>query len=89
MDLYAENILDHYKHPRKKESLVTASISHEEKNLSCGDALKIDLMIENDAIKQFGWTGDGCAISQAAISILSEELEGKSVSKIEAMTPKN
>lgn len=89
MDLYAENILDHYKHPRKKESLVTASISHEEKNLSCGDGLKIDLLIENGKVMQLGWTGDGCAISQAAMSILAEELEGKSLSDIDAMTPKN
>ncbi len=89
MDLYAENILDHYKHPRKKESLVTASISHEEKNLSCGDALKIDLMIEDGKVTQLGWNGEGCAISQAAMSILAEELESKTVEEIESITPKN
>ena len=52
------------------------SISHEEKNLSCGDVMKIDLLIEDEKLKDLKFSGNGCAISQAAISILSEEIIG-------------
>lgn len=74
MDLYAENILDHYRHPRKKESLESPDISHEEANHSCGDSISIALKCDGDCVKEIGWSGTGCAISQAAISILAEDL---------------
>lgn len=79
MDLYAENILDHYKSPRGKGSLASPSVSHSEKNLSCGDALTLHLKLENGKIVEIGWEGDGCAISQAGMSMLAEELAGKTV----------
>ncbi len=88
MDLYAENVLDHYRHPRNKKSLPAPTIRHEEKNLSCGDALTLDVMIENDKIIRVGWSGDGCAISQAAISLLSEELIDMDLLQASNITPK-
>ncbi len=89
MDLYAENILEHYKNPVGKNLLPSFSIEHEEVNLSCGDSVKIQLMLDGDRIAQLGWDGSGCAISQAAMSLLSEELSGKTVAQLEALTPKN
>ncbi len=86
MDLYAENILDHYRHPRGKRPVTAPTVTHEEINVSCGDALTISLVIANDQITAVGWEGSGCAISQAAISMLSEELTGKSLKEIESMT---
>lgn len=86
MDLYAENILDHYRHPRGKSRLPSPSVTHEEVNLSCGDAITLDLTIKNDHIHDIGWEGSGCAISQAAMSMLSEELVGKSLKGVEALT---
>ena len=85
MDLYAENILDHYRHPRHKEKLSSPSVMHEEVNLSCGDALTVQLLIKDDRVQDIGWEGTGCAISQAAMSMLSEELTGKSFTEIEGM----
>lgn len=79
MDIYAENIIDHYKHPHKKERLASPTVSYEEKNPSCGDTLTVDLEIENETVTGVGWTGEGCAISQAAMSILSDELAGKPI----------
>ena len=76
MDLYAENILDHYRNPRGQKKLADPSVIHREENTSCGDELTIELKIENDIITEMTWTGTGCAISQAAISLLSEEVEG-------------
>ncbi|MBU0766725.1 iron-sulfur cluster assembly scaffold protein [Patescibacteria group bacterium] len=86
MDLYAENILDHFKNPRNKGEIVNPTVEHEEVNLSCGDKLTIQLSIENDVIKEIQWNGTGCAISIGATSILSEELEGKSVEEISELS---
>lgn len=82
MDLYAENILDHYKHPRHHGELVDASVRHTEKNLSCGDTVTLDLRIEDGRVTGIAWTGEGCAISQAGMSMLSEELQGKTVEEV-------
>jgi len=89
MDLYAENILDHYRHPRCKQSISNPTVSHKEENLSCGDVLELELTIENNAIKEIGWSGTGCAISQAAMSMLTEDLESTKIEDIEKMTPEN
>ena len=85
MDLYAENILDHYRHPRGKSRLPSPTVTHEELNLSCGDALTVDLLIDGDRIRSVGWEGSGCAISQAAMSMLSEALVGKSLQEVDAL----
>ncbi|MBI3332318.1 iron-sulfur cluster assembly scaffold protein [Candidatus Peregrinibacteria bacterium] len=89
MDLYAENILDHYRHPRSKKRLRAHTVSHEEVNHSCGDAIQLDLQIEGGKVVALGWDGTGCAISQASMSILSEELVGKSEEEIDRMTQKD
>jgi len=86
LDLYAENILDHFKHPRNTGSLTAPTITHREENLSCGDDLTLSLLIEDDTIKSLAWHGEGCAISQAAMSLLSEGLIGLAVSDAEALT---
>ncbi len=87
MDLYAENILDHYRHPRGKSPVADATVRHEEKNLSCGDALTVELMLKDGIITDIGWSGDGCAISQAAMSMMAEEITGKSAAEVAAMKP--
>lgn len=87
MDLYAENILDHYKHPRHTGTLPAPAVTREEINLSCGDRITLQLDIRNEIIHALAWTGEGCAISQAGMSILSEELIGKSTAEADALTP--
>lgn len=82
MDLYADQILDHYKHPRHAGALADASVSHEEVNLSCGDRVKIELAIDGGIVKDVGWTGTGCAISQAGMSLLSEHVIDKPVEEL-------
>ncbi len=81
MDLYAENILDHFRHPRKS-GLLAGCVSHEERNLACGDEIRLSLKISDGKIVDVGWEGTGCAISQASMSILSEELVGKTEEEI-------
>ena len=86
MDLYAENILDHYRDPRNKvqnaKCKVQSGITHSEKNISCGDEITVALDIENSVITSIKWTGTGWAISQAGMSIFAEEFEGKTSEEI-------
>jgi nitrogen fixation NifU-like protein len=86
MDLYADNILDHYKHPRNTGE-IPGAVRHREENLSCGDDLMIDVKIDDGVITSLKWQGQGCAISQAAMSLLSEDLIGMTVSDAEALKP--
>jgi nitrogen fixation NifU-like protein len=55
---------------------------HEEGNPSCGDQIRIELKIENNRIADVRFSGKGCAISQAAASILTEEIKGKTLDEV-------
>lgn len=77
-DLYRELILDHYKHPRNKGTLDPADFSHQDENPLCGDRIRIDVRVDdNDVISEIAFSGQGCAISQASASILTEYVLGK------------
>lgn len=82
MDLYREYILDHYRNPRNYGTLEQPSAHAEDSNPLCGDQLGIDLLIEDDQVKEVRFHGRGCAISQASASMLSEMIEGKSVEEV-------
>jgi nitrogen fixation NifU-like protein len=84
MDLYAQNILDHYKHPHNKGRMLKADLSHHELNDTCGDDIYVDLKMSGNKIKKIKFDGQGCAISQAGISILSEALLEKTKEEIMA-----
>jgi nitrogen fixation NifU-like protein len=89
MDLYAENILDHFKHPRFVGENPTATIIHREDNPSCGDDLTIFLTLEKDRITECVWKGQGCAISQASMSMLSETLLSQTLEEIDQLSPQD
>lgn len=82
MDYYREYILDHYRNPRNYGKLEQPTVHAEDSNPLCGDQLGIDLLIEGDRISEVRFKGRGCAISQAAASMLSEMIEGKSVEEV-------
>lgn len=86
MDMYHELILDHYKNPRNWGILDPADISHEEKNPLCGDRLRLTLRLKDGKIAEVGWSGEGCAISQASASMLGEILIGKTLEEARAIT---
>ncbi|MFA7277803.1 MAG: iron-sulfur cluster assembly scaffold protein [Candidatus Gracilibacteria bacterium] len=86
MDMYAENILDHFQHPRHKGAIITPTIELDDANPLCGDKLKLTLQVENGQIKDIGFEGSGCAISQAAMSMVAEELYGKNLTDAENIT---
>jgi nitrogen fixation NifU-like protein len=85
-DFYRENILDHYRHPRNKGRLEHPTHSHEEQNPLCGDVIRIDLHVTDDnVIDQVGFEGQGCAISQAAASMLTEMIQGKTLDEVKQL----
>lgn len=80
MDLYAENILDHYHHPHHHGVLEHPTVSAEDSNPLCGDKIRIDLSIdEHGVITDVGFSAEGCAISQASASMLTDEIIGKNI----------
>ncbi|MFO1020688.1 MAG: SUF system NifU family Fe-S cluster assembly protein [Planctomycetales bacterium] len=85
-DLYREHILEHYECPYHKGHLECPTCAHEDKNPLCGDVIHLELQVDDkDRIKQAYFDGQGCAISQAAASILCEQIEGKTVEELRDM----
>lgn len=83
MDIYKENIIDHYKNPRNKYVIKDPTHIVEEENLLCGDRIKFYLKTnQKNIIEEISFTGEGCAISQATASMLTEILKGKKISFI-------
>jgi nitrogen fixation NifU-like protein len=79
-DFYRENILDHYRNPRNKGHLDNPTHMHEEHNPLCGDVIRIDLHVnDEDVIEAVRFEGEGCAISQASASMLTEMIQGKTL----------
>lgn len=70
--LYSEKLLDHFRRPRNYGALTAPDVSHESFNPLCGDRIRIDLKLENESVKEIRFRGDGCAISIAAASLLTE-----------------
>ena len=90
MELYREHILDHFRNPRHRGRLSNPTASYEAWNPLCGDKLIIDVQLYRSGtsvlLKNVGWEGEGCAISLAVASILSEEIVGKSVAHVLKLT---
>jgi nitrogen fixation NifU-like protein len=85
-DLYRELILDHYKNPRNRGELDPADIRVEGQNPLCGDEIAISVSFDGgDTIEDIRFDGRGCAISQAAASMLTELVKGRPVADVAAM----
>ena len=78
-ELYRDYILEHYKQPRNFGELPDADMSFHDRNPLCGDEMEVQLVVEDGKIADLKWHGQGCAISQAAASIASDELIGMPV----------
>ena len=77
-DLYQEVIVDHSRRPRNFGRLVDATHSAEGFYPLCGDRLKLYVNVKNDAVQEARFEGDGCAISRASASLMTESIKGKS-----------
>lgn len=84
---YKDLILDHYKHPRNFGELSHADLRVHEANPLCGDIVDIKIKIDGDKISDIKFTGEGCAISTAATSLLTEYLKSKTKEELKSITP--
>jgi nitrogen fixation protein NifU and related proteins len=78
-ELYRDYILDHYKNPKNFGELPERDLEFHDKNPLCGDEMEVQIRVEDGKIADLKWHGQGCAISQAAASIASDELIGMPV----------
>lgn len=83
--LYQELILDHSRHPRNVGKLADATHVAEGDNPLCGDRITLFLKVENDMVIDAKFEGEGCAISTASASLMSENIIGKSINDINAL----
>lgn len=83
--LYREVILDHFQNPRHHGSLTKPTVSVEGKNPLCGDEITLQIVIDDGIIKEVAWNGRGCAISQASVSVLAENVVGKTITTAKTM----
>jgi nitrogen fixation NifU-like protein len=86
-DLYRELILDHYRNPRNKGRLEEPDISYEDDNPLCGDHIHLYLALDDQGrVQDVAWEGEGCAISMASASMLSEAIKGKSLEELRTLS---
>jgi nitrogen fixation protein NifU and related proteins len=86
-DLYRDYILEHYRRPHNFGVLDNATATQEGANPLCGDRITLQLRVADGQIAGVGFTGRGCAISQASASLLTDEIKGKPVATAAGMSP--
>ncbi len=87
MDMYRQTILDHYKNPRCFGHLTRVDATAEENNTSCGDRVVFELAFDKTRtrVSDVRFSGEGCAISQAASSMLAERIRGMDLESVLAL----
>ncbi len=89
-DLYRELIIDRYKNPIYRGELDPNDITFEDDNPLCGDHIRIDLRVDDDDIvTEALFSGQGCAISQAAADLLLESVQGKHLDDVKMLSKEN
>ena len=84
-DLYREVILDHYRNPRNKRALDGADIDLLHNNPLCGDEISVRVKLEDGAVSDAAFEGQGCSISQASASMLTEKIKGMKLDDVEGL----
>jgi len=84
--LYREAILDHYRNPRNRGTLDPSDFTYEDVNPLCGDEIRIDVRTDGERVTDVRFSGRGCAISQAAASMLMEMVEGQPLDEVKAIS---
>ena len=82
MDIYTEMILDLYKNPRNKGVIKNPTHENFKNNPLCGDEIKIQIKIENNIIDDIKFNGNGCAISQASASLLTDKIKKMNIQEV-------
>ena len=84
-EMYREQIIDLYENPLNTGNLNPHDFSYEEDNPLCGDVVRIDVRLDAEGrVAAVAWEGDGCAISQASASLLTDEVKGMTIEEVKA-----
>ena len=75
-DLYREVILDHYKNPKNRGELESPDLEFNGHNPLCGDTVTLHLQFDGEKITDVKFQGEGCSISQASISMMTQQIMG-------------
>ncbi len=88
MDIYRENIIEHYKNPLNHHPMEDATLVDEDLNPLCGDRIKIWVKLDGstETVESMTFQGNGCAISQATTSMLTEVVPGMSIDEVESIS---
>ena len=84
-DLYQELIVDHSRRPRNFRRLDHATHEAEGFNPLCGDKVKVYVDVDNGVVRNVGFEGEGCAISKASASLMTESVKGKTTAEVEKL----
>ena len=80
-DLYREIILDHYRQPRNRDASIEPTCSADGANPLCGDQVRVDVALVDDVIEAISFSGQGCSISQASASMMTEYVKGRTTAE--------
>ncbi len=87
-ELYKENILDHNKNPHNKRVIAGAHSEAEARNASCGDRGILHVCFgDNGVVTDAAFQGEGCAVSQAGLSMLTDKLRGMTINNLKLLSP--
>lgn len=86
--LYRQVIMDHYKNPRNRGRLEDGTITAEMNNPACGDQITLQLKIEDDVVTDVKFEGEGCSISMASASMMTQAIKGKKIEEALYMSEK-
>jgi nitrogen fixation NifU-like protein len=87
-DLYRRVIMDHYKNPRNKGDIDSGTVTIDLNNPTCGDRISLQMQLEDGTVKQAKFKGEGCSISIASASMMTEAVKGKSLDDALALADK-
>ena len=82
MDIYQQQIIEHYKNPHNKKVLLSPTFQARQVNSLCGDEIEVFLITNGESITDIGFTGQGCAISQASASMFTDYIKGKTLKEV-------
>lgn len=77
--LYRQVIMDHYKHPRNRGTFDDESLTVEMNNPTCGDRIFLQFKLDGDVVEDLKFTGEGCSISLASASMMTQAVKGKTI----------
>ena len=85
-DLYRDLILDHYRQPRNQGPLDDATVVAEGMNPACGDELQVAIRLDDGKVGAIRFRGHGCSISQSSASMMTDEVAGRSIDAVRALS---